>query len=551
MDPTTWSPSQNTLPIMDPAELYNIIVQQGAIICSYQDQVEALQDQLRSASIAAPRDPPATHGESPRLALPDKFDGSADRCRGFLRQCEVFFSHQPGMYQEEETQCAFVMSLLTSRALEWPSAMWDADPQIKSLFSYFVGMIREVFEYSAGGKDISLQLMELRQGSDNAADYVITFCTLAAQSGWNDASLWAVFRAGLNPELQTKLACRIEATTLSQFVATAICLDNLMCQHQAGTSRSATVRPRTRPYYPSFREEPPEPMQLGSSLLVPVSLCLSDRCVSVPALIDSGVAVNLIDGALVEKLGIPTVPCVPSLKITAIDSQPIGEGYLKRQTELLEFRVGLFHQECLAFYVTSSPANPVILGFPWLRRHDPQISCRSGELVRWSPACLEGCLRNQVSRPCRTSCMAERFPTTPGHLPRAYAEFREVFSEERAARLPSHRPWDCAIDLLPNTSLPRGQVIVYIDDILVYSTSPEELHVQEVLSRLQQHHLYVKLEKCEFHRCTVTILGYVISWQGMEMDAVKVRAVMDWPAPTTVRELQRFLGFANFYRHFI
>ncbi|KAK3508933.1 hypothetical protein QTP70_013754 [Hemibagrus guttatus] len=90
-------------------------------------------------------------------------------------------------------------------------------------------------------------------------------------------------------------------------------------------------------------------------------------------------------------------------------------------------------------------------------------------------------------------------------------------------------------------------------DILVYSNSPEEhvLHIREVLSRLQQHHLYVKLEKCEFHRTTVTFLGYVISRRGVEMDVVMVRAVTDWSAPTTVRELQRFLGFANFYRQFI
>ncbi|KAK3507827.1 hypothetical protein QTP70_001141 [Hemibagrus guttatus] len=229
------APLQNTSPSTDPEELRDIIVWQGAIIRSYQEQVEALQDQLRSASIAAPRDPPTAHGESPRLALPDKFDGSADRCRGFLRQCEVFFLNQPGMYREEETQCAFVMSLLTSRALEWASAVWDADPQIRSSFSYFAGMIREVFKYPAGGKDISLQLMELRQGSDAAADYAIKSRTLAAQSGWNNASLWAVFRVGLNPELQTELACRVEATTLSQFIATAICLDNLMRQHQAGT----------------------------------------------------------------------------------------------------------------------------------------------------------------------------------------------------------------------------------------------------------------------------------------------------------------------------
>ncbi|KAK3574255.1 hypothetical protein QTP86_004408 [Hemibagrus guttatus] len=100
--------------------------------------------------------------------------------------------------------------------------------------------------------------------------------------------------------------------------------------------------------------------------------------------------------------------------------------------------------------------------------------------------------------------------------------------------------------------LGRG-VIAYIDDILVYSTSMEDhVHqVREVLARLQQFHLFVKLEKCEFSRTTVTFLGYVISPQGVEMDTNKVRAVSEWPAPATIKELQRFLGFANFYRRFI
>ncbi|KAK3507847.1 hypothetical protein QTP70_001407 [Hemibagrus guttatus] len=96
-------------------------------------------------------------------------------------------------------------------------------------------------------------------------------------------------------------------------------------------------------------------------------------------------------------------------------------------------------------------------------------------------------------------------------------------------------------------------VIAYIDNILVYSTSMEDhvRQVREVLTRLQRHHLYVKLEKCEFHRTTVTFLGYVISRQGVKMDVVKVRAVTEWPAPATVQELQHFLGFTNFYRRFI
>ncbi|KAK3507731.1 hypothetical protein QTP70_034832 [Hemibagrus guttatus] len=196
-------------------------------------------------------------------------------------------------------------------------------------------MIREVFEYPAGGKDISLQLMELRQGSDSAADNAIKFRTLVAQSGWNEAALWAVFREGLNPGLRPELACREDATSLTQFVATAICLDNLLCQHQAGACPPVSARPRVRPDYPRPREEVPEPMQLGRSRLTErelqrraqMRLCyycgasghLIHRCPERPssaqvALIYSRAAFNLIDGALVEELGISTIPCIPGLR---------------------------------------------------------------------------------------------------------------------------------------------------------------------------------------------------------------------------------------------
>ncbi len=96
-------------------------------------------------------------------------------------------------------------------------------------------------------------------------------------------------------------------------------------------------------------------------------------------------------------------------------------------------------------------------------------------------------------------------------------------------------------------------VIVYIDDILIYSETYEEhvRHVRTVLKRLMQHQLYAKAEKCEFHQETISFLGYVISSGGVAMDEQKVRAVVNWPQPTTLKELQRFLGFANFYRRFI
>ncbi|XP_058614801.1 uncharacterized protein LOC131529211 [Onychostoma macrolepis] len=96
-------------------------------------------------------------------------------------------------------------------------------------------------------------------------------------------------------------------------------------------------------------------------------------------------------------------------------------------------------------------------------------------------------------------------------------------------------------------------VIVYIDNILIYSQNLAEHrhHVTQVFQLLREHHLYLKLEKCEIHRSTVQFLRYNISPDGIQMDQGKVNAIQEWPLPQSVKELQRFLGFANFYRRFI
>lgn len=89
------------------------------------------------------------------------------------------------------------------------------------------------------------------------------------------------------------------------------------------------------------------------------------------------------------------------------------------------------------------------------------------------------------------------------------------------------------------------RVIVYIDDNLIYSYSLEE-HVQDVravLKRLIDNQLYAKLSKCEFHQTRISFLGYIISADGVLMDDSKVRALVNWPQPSSVKELQRFLGF--------
>jgi len=96
-------------------------------------------------------------------------------------------------------------------------------------------------------------------------------------------------------------------------------------------------------------------------------------------------------------------------------------------------------------------------------------------------------------------------------------------------------------------------IVVYLDDILIYSNDITQhwSHIKEVLKRLRKTGLYVKAEKCEFHSDSVKYLGYVLSPSGLTMSDTKVKTIQEWPEPKKVKDIQSFLGFANFYRCFI
>ncbi|KAL0161008.1 hypothetical protein M9458_044733, partial [Cirrhinus mrigala] len=746
MDPTTPPPSvsllQKTSPPSDPAivnptssdtapqasppsvlQIASELSAQASMLAAHGQQLDRLTDltgqlvralqglQLTPPPAAPPALPPVPAAQpvtaSPRLAFPEKFDGTASKCRGFLLQCTLFVNQQPHLYPTEEGKISFICSLLTGRALDWATAVWCLDRPTFPSFAAFLQQFQEVFQPSSKSGEAGEEIMALRQGRRTAADYALTFRTLAAQSGWNDGPLKLHYRKGLNPELQIELACRDEDLTLNQYIDLSIRVDNVMRARRSSRPVSA-MQPPVTPL-----EAPAEPMQLGTTKLtleererrlrgnlclycsqpghiratcptrpprqpttvsfdqhtsnccvIPVTLKSEDVVITTHALIDSGAAGNFIDADFVKTNHLPTLSCSPHVSVEALDGRPLGPGRVNLTTDDLTLLVEPSHQETIPFYVITSPHSPIILGYPWLNQHGPTIAWTDRTITHWSPHCHPHCSHTQAQPP--------RAQSLTNSIPSEYQDLLEAFSKTKATHLPPHRPGDCAIDLIPGATPPRGRisllsqaeseamrtyiqeelakgfitpstspasagfffvkkkddyrglnevtvnsrtttldlrsaynliriragdewktafsttsghyeyrvmpfglanspscfqafvnevfrdmlnqwVIVYIDDILIYSNSYSEhvQHVRAVLRRLISHQLYAKEEKCAFHQDKVSFLRYIISSEGVAMDERKVEAVLNWPQPSTLRELQRFLGFANFYRRFI
>jgi len=109
------------------------------------------------------------------------------------------------------------------------------------------------------------------------------------------------------------------------------------------------------------------------------------------------------------------------------------------------------------------------------------------------------------------------------------------------------------MDVIFEDLISEGVVVVYLDDILIFTETLEEHWkvTHRVLELLEKHKLYLRPNKCEFEKTTIEYLSVIISDNSVAMDPVKIAGVTEWPTQTNKKEVQSFLGFTNFYRKFI
>ncbi len=173
-------------------------------------------------------------------------------------------------------------------------------------------------------------------------------------------------------------------------------------------------------------------------------------------------------------------------QITNIQGKPLGKGLVRSRTPEVTLRIGSLHSEYISFLVLEDATVDIVLGRTWIALHHPDIHWKSGEALKWSDYCLKECLTNLPVPPqadtsafvCSTS-IESPIPQRTVQISTDYQAFQDVFSKSAATSLPPHRPWDCAIDLLPEAKLPKGRIY----PLSIPEQTAMEEYIQEALQQ--------------------------------------------------------------------
>ena len=441
------------------------------IPANIQHLVEWLTPQM-AAQPTLPPPPGITPRAStePRLPAPERYEGDPGSCRSFLSTCLLIFELQPSSFPTERSRVAYMITLLSGRAREWGTAVWEANAPDCQTFSDFAQAMRGVFDHSVSGPAATRQLFQIHQGQRPVSDYAIKFRTLAASAGWGERELYGAYYNGLSERLLEKLSTCDLPVSLEGLVDLTLCIDARLADRCASRRLWDPERSRegsrTHGQAQSRAVEVPEvePMQVGHTKLsmgerqwrCDNHLCLycggSGHLLStcsfkgqrpsvsegiltgvtnysspsashpalsariswdgtqpqVPVLLDSGSDGSFICPTLVKCLGIPTVPLARPVRPCAFTGIPLEE--VHRATTPVKILILGNHQEEMVLLVMRSPHMPLVLGRPWMRKHNPQVDWSRGLITGLSPGCHTSCLQSAA---WPVSATYQRLPLLP------------------------------------------------------------------------------------------------------------------------------------------
>ncbi|KAK3509827.1 hypothetical protein QTP70_012503 [Hemibagrus guttatus] len=234
------------------------------------DRLPSTSATASAASVPLPDSPMPSPLAEPHLPPPQCFSGDPSACDGFLTQCSLTFELQPSSFPSDRAKIAYVITLLSGKALSWAMAVWKAQAPFCSSYTRFVEEFKQVFDHPLSGRQASKNLLTLRQKNGSATEYAIQFRTIAAGSGWNDESLMVCFWNGLSEAIKDDLAIREPARDLENLIDQAIWLDNRLRERNLNrpcvSALSASPTPAQMLPVP---QNSPKPMQLGRTRLSP------------------------------------------------------------------------------------------------------------------------------------------------------------------------------------------------------------------------------------------------------------------------------------------
>ncbi|KAF7698237.1 nephrocystin-4-like, partial [Silurus meridionalis] len=217
--------------------------------------------------------PSAFAPKEPHLVPPARFSGEPELCRSFLAQCSLTFSLQLSSFSTEQAKVAYVITLLSGRALRWPTAKWENQSLHCSTFTAFSEELRKVFGSATPRQDATRSLLSSSQGERSVAEYAADFRTDATDSGWDRTALYDTFFRGLSAQVKDELAARELPPGLDALIALAIQIDRRIrerrserfTRHPERTYHTPPTRhhtpPRTTPA--SEASSPPQPMEIA------------------------------------------------------------------------------------------------------------------------------------------------------------------------------------------------------------------------------------------------------------------------------------------------